>query len=115
MEVSYMELVLNAVALTFITGIDEMMYDIFIESADKKKCGLDDSERLKYKGHIPRDDGSCCGTSFRKDCWGLVLIPTVTVLLVCWKTYMFRWPSIQALSCACQQEGQSCAESMINQ
>lgn len=114
-EVHYMELVLNAVALSFITSIDEMIYEVFMETKVKNEIGFDDAQRIKYKGHIPRDDGSFAGYSFRKDCWGLSLIPLVSILIVLSWSYFMRRPAIEALFCSCLQEGPHCAESMVNQ
>jgi len=116
MKVSYMELVLNAVALSFIITIDDVLYEVFLESEDKKDVGLDETAKLKFVGKWwPRDDGSCWGSSFRRDCWGVVLLPLITVAIVLAFSFSFRWSRVQALTCACQQEGQACAESIENQ
>jgi hypothetical protein len=114
-EVGYMELVLNAVSLSFITGIDEMMYDIFMEKGDKDAIGFDDSKRLTYSGFIGRHPKSFGGMLFRKDFWGLFFIPVITAVVVLWNLHYVRQPIVAALSCSCLQEGQTCAESIANQ
>jgi len=114
-EVTYMELVLNAVSLSFITGIDEVMFEVFMESSDQKEIGFDEVERVSFKGHIPREDGSVAAFCFRKDVWGLALIPVITLVVVFWYTYLDRMPAVGALTCSCLQEGEHCAESMVNQ
>jgi len=114
-EKNYLELVMNAVALSFITGVDEMIYEVFMENAEKDDIGFDDCERLKFQGLIPRDNGSLGGFFFRKDVWGLFLLPVISMLVVAGFYYYSRQPVIDAMSCACTQEGQHCAESMVNQ
>lgn len=114
-EKSYLELVMNAVALSFITGIDEMIYEVFMESAEKEDIGFDYCERLTFKGYIPRDDGSLAGFAFRKDVWGLFLLPVISVVVVMASYYSMRQPVVTALTCACTQEGSNCAEALVNQ
>jgi len=114
-EKSYLELVMNALALSFITGVDEMMFEVFMESAEKSEIGFDDCERISYHGLIPRDNGSVGGFLFRKDVWGLLLLPAASIAVVVWFDYHQRQPTVTAMTCACTQEGQHCAESMMNQ
>jgi len=114
-EDNYMELLLNAVALSFIVTVDEVIADVFVESSTKKDVGLEETERIAYRGVLPRDDGRIAGLMFRKDVWGLVVLPILSTVLVLHHMYFVREPSATALTCACLQEGQQCAESMINQ
>jgi hypothetical protein len=113
-EDSHIELVLNAVALSFITCIDEVIYEGFIESTTKKEIGFDEVERLKYRGYIGRADGSISGAALRKDLWGCVLLPAISIVGVLLYAYSIRDPVITALTCACLQEGQHCAEAFEN-
>merc|ERR1719215_79929 len=112
-EGRYIELVMNALALSFITGIDEMMYS-FREAHEIKEDGFEDVETLKFESIIP-PASSWIGYCFRKECWGLFVIPAVAVVVVLWNTYFVRMPRIDAMTCACLSEGEHCAESMVNQ
>lgn len=114
-EKNYLELVMNALALSFITSVDEMIYDVFMETAEKDDIGFDDCDRIKYRGLIPRDDGRIGGFLFRKDTWGLLLLPVVSMAVVGYFRYYYRQPVVTALTCACTQEGDHCAESIMNQ
>lgn len=109
-EGRYIELVLNALALSFITGIDEVMFN-FLESSEKTQDGLDDVETVKFPTSLPPLD-SWAGCCFRKEFWALLLIPIVSVTVVLWNAHIVRQPLIEALTCTCLQEGDHCAESM---
>jgi len=112
-EGRYIELVMNALALSFITGIDEMMYS-FMEANEIKEEGFEDVETLKFETIIPPAN-TWIGYCFRKECWGLFVIPLVAVVVVLCNTYFVRMPQIEAMTCACLSEGEHCAESMVNQ
>lgn len=113
-ESRYIELVLNALALSFITGIDELLYSTFMETSEKHEDGYDETERMLYKSVIPGPD-KWIGFIFRKECWGLLFIPCLSVGVVLWNAYYVRRPIVEALTCTCLQEGDHCAESMVNQ
>lgn len=112
-EGRYIELVMNALALSFITGIDEMIY-LFMEASEIKKDGFEDVEPLKFETVVPPPD-EWKGFCFTKECWGLFVIPLVAIVVVLWNTYAVRMPRIEAMTCACLSEGANCAESMVNQ
>lgn len=114
-QTSYTELVLNAVALVFITEIDEIFCRIFLDSFDKKQIGMHDCEPLVYYGRVPHGDSTWLGWFYSNHCWGLFLVPLVaTVVVLHWQATI-RSPIIEALRCACLQEGPNCAESLDNQ
>lgn len=114
-EDNYMELVLNAVALSFIVTVDEVIYDVFVETKTKADVGCDETERISYTGVLPRDDGRIAGYLMRKDVWGLIVLPIISTVVVLCHMHFVREPGTTALTCACLQEGQNCAESMLNQ
>jgi len=114
-EDNYMELLLNAVALSFIVTVDEVIVDVFVESSTMQAVGLEETERIAYQGVLPRDDGRIAGLMFRKDVWGLMFLPILSTVLVLHHMHFVREPANTALTCACLQEGQHCAESMVNQ
>jgi hypothetical protein len=113
-EGRYIELVMNALALSFITGVDEMMYS-FMDSHEIKDDGFEDVETLHYESILPAASTSWIGYLFRKECWGLFLIPLICIIVVVWDAHFTRMPRIEAMNCACLSEGDFCAESMVNQ
>jgi len=118
-EDSTMELVLNAVALSFITSIDELMYQVFVESTTKKAIGFESAKRIEFHGYVPRDGGtswfSFFGIAFRKDFWGLIVLPIIALCTVLNYAHYGRQPIIEAMTCSCVQQGEQCAESIDNQ
>lgn len=116
-EDRFMELVLNAVALAFITGIDEMLYDVFVEHQMKKEeLAYDSVQPIQFHGIFPGSHSvSFAGTLYRREIWGLFIVPLLSVIVVLSWQYFERGPYIEALKCACLQEGENCAESMVNQ
>lgn len=116
-EDSYMELVLNAVALSFITGIDEVIFDTFVEHTMKKDhIGVDDVQPLHFSGMMPGSHSTTWSAWFyMQHVWGLVLLPLLATSVVLWHQFFVRTPLITAMRCACLQDGTHCAESMVNQ
>jgi len=113
-EGRYIELVMNALALSFITGVDEMMYS-FMDSNEIREDGFEDVETINYESVIPAASSSWIGYCFRKECWGLFLVPLIAIIVVVWNAHFTRTPRIEAMTCACLSEGDNCAESMLNQ
>lgn len=114
-ETSFFPLVMNALTLTYITNIDELIYAVLIESTTKAELGFDDAQRIMFKGWIPRGNGSFIECSFRKDCWGMTFVPAISICVVAYSAYMWRQPKVEALTCSCLQQGRHCAESMVHQ
>lgn len=114
-ESRYIELVMNALALAFITGIDEMLHATFLEKTEQADDGYDEVAPISYESTVPHFKTSWIGYLFRKECWGLFLIPCLCIIVVTWNVYFARIPTIDAMTCACLQEGAHCAESMVNQ
>lgn len=110
-ESRYIELVMNVLALAFITGIDEALYDTFQDSKGWKDKSV---EEMKIRSMIP-GTATWFGYLFSRECWGFILIPAVSMLVVFWNVYNVRVPLLDALTCTCLQEGEHCAESMVNQ
>jgi len=112
-ESHYIELVMNALALTFITGIDEMIY-LFMETSEIKADGFEDVEPLKFETIVPKSN-TWIGYCFTKECWGLFVLPLIAIVVVLWNVHGVRMARIEAMTCACLSEGEHCAESMVNQ
>jgi len=109
-EGRYIELVLNALALSFITGIDEVLYNF----VDEEELSLNDVEPVKSMTHIPGPE-TWIGTMYSKEFWGLVFLPIMAISVVMWNCHHVRMPLLEALTCTCTQAGPNCAESIQNQ
>mmetsp|Transcript_14586 Transcript_14586/g.26077 ORF Transcript_14586/g.26077 Transcript_14586/m.26077 type:complete len:377 (-) Transcript_14586:242-1372(-) len=112
-EERYFEMVLNAVALSFITEIDETIYASFIESGHKKAIGLESAESITFKGFFVKFHH--LQHLIRKDILGVVICSVVALVTVLTYWLRVRLPNLTALSCACMQEGQYCAEATVIQ
>jgi len=109
-ETSYLDLVLNSLALTFILTIDSMLFtlvekDVANEMLECKKLGF--TTRLPTEGIL--------GYCLKKECWGLFLVPILSVCIVLYFNARDKEPMLTALSCACNQEGDTCLDSMAYQ
>jgi len=106
-ETSYLDLVLNSLALTFILTIDSMLFqlvetDVVNEMQSAKKLGF--ITRLPTEGFL--------GYCLKKECWGLFLVPILSVCIVLYFNARDKEPVLTALRCACIQEGDTCLDSM---
>lgn len=106
-ETDFLNLVMNSLALTFILTIDAMLYEL-VESnvTTELMCAKD----LEFETHLPTE--GCKGYMLKKECWGLFLVPVLSVCIVGIYTYRNKVPVLDALRCACLQEGQKCLDSM---
>lgn len=107
-ETDYLELLLNAVALAFIITIDEMLYAALART--KTKADLDNTEALTFPSSFP--DKGFAGWVHRKDFWGLVVIPLLSVGIVALNYMHVTRPVLSALECACNQRGEHCLEAV---
>jgi len=106
-ELNYLNLVMNSLALTFILTIDSMLFEV-VESSTKEE--LSRCTTLWFGSRLP--NSGCLGYCLKKECWGLFLVPIVSVVLVLCYTYMHKLPVLAALQCACNQEGPDCLDDM---
>jgi len=107
LETSYVDLVLNSLALTFILEIDSVLYTLM----DKKTTEeIDNCKKLTFRTRLP--SAGCLGYTLKKECWGLFLIPTLSVCIVLFCNQRDKMPVLEALNCACIQEGERCLDSM---
>jgi len=106
-ETSYLDLVMNSLALTFILTIDAMLFSL-TESEVKNAMGQ--CRRMEYDTLLPTK--GCLGYCLKKECWGLFLVPVVSIGIVLYYNYSVKEPVMTALGCACLQEGNDCMESM---
>jgi hypothetical protein len=108
-ESNYLSLVLNSLALTFVLTIDSMLFSLVEKhTVDELKT----SKKLGYKTRLPTD--GFFGYILKKECWGLFLVPILSVCLVLYVNYRDKEPILTALRCACNQEGAKCLDSAMN-
>jgi len=106
-ETNYLNLVLNSLALTFILEIDSILFTLIERKTDNemKKCN-----KLKFRTRLPTE--GFAGYCLKKECWGLFLIPVMSVSIVLYFNFRDKEPVLEALRCACIQEGSKCLDSM---
>lgn len=112
-QTSYAELVLNAVALTFVTSIDEMLYDMCLDAFDKVSMGMQGHPHcapIEFYGRYPNGDEDWPAVLSSKHIWGLVIIPFMAIAVVLYWQGFVRAPIVEALDCACLQTGAHCVE-----
>jgi len=106
-ENNYLDLVMNSLALTFILTIDSMLFSLV--ETDVKDC-MAQCKKLEFETNLPSK--GCLGYCLKKECWGLFLVPVVSVCIVLYYNMNTKEPVLTALTCACLQEGGDCMESM---
>lgn len=109
-ETDYFALVLNCLALTFILTIDGMLFAMV--EKDVKDAVLN-CKPLEFITHLPTE--GWCGYFLKKECWGLIAIPILSVCFVLHHNYQFKEPMLTVLRCACTQEGSKCLDSIAYQ
>merc|ERR1719197_956844 len=65
---------------------------------------------LAFHGILPTE--GCRGYMLKKECWGLFLVPILSVCIVGIYTPRNKVPVREALRCACLQEGEKCLDSI---
>jgi len=106
-ETDFLNLVMNSLALTFILTIDAMLYEMVESSVTNELMSAKD---LEFETNLPTE--GCKGYMLKKECWGLFLVPFLSVLIVGLYTFRNKVPVREALRCACLQEGEKCLDSM---
>uniref|UniRef100_A0A7S0FEL6 Uncharacterized protein n=1 Tax=Pyrodinium bahamense TaxID=73915 RepID=A0A7S0FEL6_9DINO len=101
---TFVDLLLNALALAFVFELDEFLYAFLIP--EETKASLDNVTPLDYASSLPKSGP--LSWLFAKPTWGLLLIPALTWVIVQINDYRTTFPTMQALQCACQQLGESC-------
>lgn len=106
-ETNYLNLVLNSLALTFVLTIDSMLYALMEKKVIEE---LNSCKPIKFETRLPTE--GMFGYFLKKECWGLFLVPIMSVCLVLYFNYRDKEPVLTALKCACIQEGDQCIDSM---
>jgi hypothetical protein len=107
-ETSFLDLVLNSLALTFILTIDSMLYSMVEKDVTNEMASAKD---LQFETRLPST--GCLGYCLKKECWGLFLIPVLSVCVVIYSWMQTKMPMLEALNCACLQEGDRCLDSTL--
>jgi len=106
-ETDYLNLVMNSLALTFILTIDSMLYGLVEKHVTAEmNCAKD----IEFVSHLPSE--GVRGYVLKKECWGLFLVPVLSICIVWTFNQRQKEPVLTALRCACLQEGQKCLDSM---
>lgn len=105
-DTDYLNLLLNAVALVFIFEIDELLYMALGRTTTK--IDIEQTEPLEFDAWFP--ETKCIGRLLDKDFWGMFLLPLSVACIVAYYAHFTTRPIIEALRCACNQEGEHCLE-----
>lgn len=109
-ETSYLNLVLNVLALTFVLSIDSMLFSMVEKDVDNE---IQSCKELVFETRMPSE--GIFGYFLKKECWGLFLVPCLAVFLVLYIDYRDKEPLLRALKCTCEQAGSQCLDSASNQ
>lgn len=106
---TFIDLLLNSVALAFIFELDEFLYAFLVSEETKRE--LETCEPLKFRSSFPQH-GNKAGL-YKKGNWGLVIIPVLCVIIVIWNDRHNTLPILDALECACYAEGAGCHDNQL--
>jgi hypothetical protein len=109
METGYMDLLMNAVALAFILDIDEILFGAVARATTSDD--LEAIEDIEFETTWPYT--GCAGWVLQKDFWGIVMFPLIAVsVMVAFQLFSTK-PILDALNCACYQQGSQCHEAQL--
>jgi hypothetical protein len=108
-ETGYMDLLMNAVALSFILEIDEILFGAVATSATQGE--LESTNPIEFETKLPTK--GCAGWVLQRDFWALVVFPIVAVGLILYHSLYTTKPALTALNCACYQTGDRCSDAQI--
>jgi len=103
MNHTYLDLLLNAVALHFVVEIDELLYDQLVSEDTKEE--LEAVEEITFKTSQPRN------FFWNKQFVGLVLVPITAFTIVYYNNRYSIQPILTTLRCMCEQAGEGCIDS----
>jgi hypothetical protein len=107
-QTNYLDLVINSLALTFILTIDSMLFAMVEKDVADEVRG---AKPLRFRTRLPTE--GFLGYCLKKECWGLFLLPILSVCIVLYVNSRDKEPILKALMCACVQEGETCLDSMV--
>lgn len=106
---TFIDLLLNSVALAFIFELDEFLYAFLVSEETKRE--LEACEPMRFRSSFPQH-GPKAGL-YKKGNWGLVIIPVLCVFIVIWNDRRNTLPILDALECACYAEGAGCHDNQL--
>jgi hypothetical protein len=102
----YSELLMNAVALTFIFKLPELLYVLLVPDFMQER--LHGATCTPFRTSLPRS--GFCKFMHSSMVWGLIFMPLFTTTVVFYNLQCNTKPFLEALECACYQQGSSCLE-----
>jgi hypothetical protein len=105
----YVNLLLNAVALVFVFEIDELLYVALGTAVTKME--IENTTPIEFTSYFTR--GHLTSRLLDRDFWGLVLLPITVLCIVAYNVYFATQPALEALTCACSQEGAKCVDAFL--
>lgn len=100
----YLDLLMNAVALAFIFKLPEFLYIMLV--GDHLKEQLEDARSDVYPSSLSRY--GCARFLHSPVAWAFLTIPVIAGIVVYYNFYFNTTRFLDALQCACYQEGPSC-------
>lgn len=104
----YVNLLLNAVALVFVFQIDELLYMALGSSVVKLE--IENTQPIEFPSYFSR--GHVWSRLLDRDFWGLILLPLMVIFIVAYNVHFTTTPILEALTCACSQEGVKCIDAL---
>lgn len=106
---TFVDLLMNSVALTFIFELDEFIYSILVSEEEQSEHeGL---APLVFPSSFPHHGNKA--KLYKKGNWGLTIIPALCVFIALWNDRKITEPIMEALDCVCFHHGPQCLESRI--
>lgn len=105
-DTGYMDLLMNAVALAFILEIDEILFSAV--SRGSTLSALEEVLPMTFKSMFPTQ--GFFSWILQKDFIGLIVMPTICIVIIATHNATTTKPVLAALNCACYQQGETCFE-----
>lgn len=106
---TFVDLLMNSVALAFIFELDEFIYSILISEEEQSEhealAPLVFPSSFPHHGHRAK--------LYKKGNWGLTVIPAICLGIALWNDWKTTAPIMEALDCLCFHHGPQCLESRI--
>eukprot|EP00928_Gymnodinium_smaydae_P079463 TRINITY_DN63385_c0_g1_i1.p1 TRINITY_DN63385_c0_g1~~TRINITY_DN63385_c0_g1_i1.p1 ORF type:complete len:782 (+),score=126.47 TRINITY_DN63385_c0_g1_i1:82-2427(+) len=111
MNLTYIDLLLNSLAIAFIFELDEFLYLFLVPETVKER--LDSLKPLRFVSSLPQR--GCLKLVFEKHFWGLIIIPFIVIAYVVHHDQTNTVPRLEALQCACLHTGDRCLDRKLFQ
>jgi len=102
MNHTYLDLLLNAVALAFVFDIDDFLYAQLVSEETKEE--LDEVNPIRFHSSQPN------WWILRKQVFGLLIVPIAAFIIVYLNEKYRQQPILEALRCMCEHEGEHCKD-----